>query len=171
MRRQIRFISFLSGASFTLFLLGNVHGSTMECSSCEDIQHAVSLTSIEKRLLQSDPQSIEELDEKAREWFGKFQEGGMLFDGWKEISDDVVQQVPDEKKIKTKVTMLALGVRIGCEWSKENDVRKISTSMLKKWGKQLRKTVADAPVTIPTVINSIEAEVDSILLSPKVTQI
>ena len=83
---------------------------------------------------------------------------------WKEISDDVVQQVPEDAKLATKVTMLALGIRIGCEWSKENDVRKISTTMLKKWGKQLRKTVADAPVQIPTVITSIEAEVDSLLL-------
>ena len=164
MRRKIHIIPFFSiGLLFVLFL-DNGYASAENCISCEDIQHASTLSSIEKRLLQSNPQSIEELDEEAREWFGKFQEGGMLFDGWKEISNDVVRQVPDDEKITTKVTMLALGIRIGCEWSKENDVRKISTTMLKKWGKVLRRTVADTPKQIPIVINSIEAEVDSLLL-------
>ena len=164
MQRKIQLVPFCTAICFFIFFLANGYGSTKNCRSCEDIQHAANLAAIEKRLLQSHPQSIEELDEEAREWFGKFQEGGMLFDGWKEISDDVVQKVPDNKKIETKVTMLALGIRIGCEWSKENDVRKISTTMLKKWGKQLRKTVADSPVKIPMIINSIEAEVDSLLL-------
>jgi hypothetical protein len=164
MRHKILIIPFFSAVLFLTFFQANGFGSAKICISCEDIQHAVNLSVIEKRLLQSNPQSVAELDEEAREWFGKFQEGGMLFDGWKEISNDVVQQVPDDEKIKTKVTMLALGIRIGCEWSKENDVRKISTTMLKKWGKQLRRTVADTPVQIPAVINSIEAEVDSLLL-------
>ncbi len=164
MQGKIQIIPFFSVVLFFTLFQANSYGSAKTCSSCEDIQHAANLAAIEKQLLQSNPQSIEELDEEAREWFGKFQEGGMLFDGWKEISNDVIQQVPDEKKIKTKVTMLALGIRIGCEWSKENDVRKISTTMLKKWGKQLRKTVADTPVQIPTVIKSIEDEVDALLL-------
>ncbi len=164
MRHKIQIIPFFSVVVFFTLFQANGYGSAKTCISCEDIQHAANLAAIEKRLLQSNPQSVEELDEEARQWFGKFQEGGMLFDGWKEISDDVVQQVPDDEKIKTKVTMLALGIRIGCEWSKENDVRKISTTMLKKWGKQLRKTVAKTPVQIPAVINAIEAEVDSLLL-------
>ena len=164
MQRKIQLVPFCTAICFFIFFLANGYCSTVTCTTCEDIQHAANLAAIEKRLLQSNPQSIEELDEEAREWFSTFQEGGMLFDGWKEISDDVVQQVTDDKKIQTKVTMLALGIRIGCEWSKENDVRKISTTMLKKWGKQLRKTVADSPVRIPMVINSIEAEVDSLLL-------
>ncbi len=164
MQHKIQVIPYFSVVLFFTLFQVNGYCSAKTCKSCEDIQHAVNLASIEKRLLQSNLQSIEELDEEAREWFEKFQEGGMLFDGWKEISDDVVEQVPDDEKIKTKVTMLALGIRIGCEWSKENDVRKISTTMLKKWGKQLRKTVADTPVQIPMVINSIEAEVDTLLL-------
>ena len=164
MKRKLQLVPFLAAPWLFAIFLATAHGSTEKCILCEDIQHAADLSAIEKRLLINNIESIAELDEEAREWFGTFQEGGLLFDGWKDISDDVVEKVPEDKKIKTKVIMLALGVKIGCEWSKENDVRKISTDMLKKWGKQIRKTVADSPVKIPTVINSIEAEVDSLLL-------
>jgi len=75
----------------------------------------------------------------------------------------VVAKVPDEKKLKAKVTMLALGLKIGCEWSKENDVRKISTSMLKDWGEKLSTTVTDSPNNLLVVINSIEHEVNKLL--------
>lgn len=139
--------------------------SKQRCFSCEAVQHAANLSVIEKYLQQSNPQTIEELNEEARGWFSTFQEGGMFFDGWKEISDDVVEKVPSEKKIRTKITMLALGVRIGCEWSKDNEIRRISTKMLKEWGGKLRDTVDKRPDNIPHVIRNIEAEVDTLLAS------
>lgn len=135
------------------------------CFSCEAVQHAANLNTIEKHLQQSDPKTVKELSEEAREWFAKFQEGGMLFDGWKEISDDVVSKVPGEKRISIKIAMLALGIRIGCEWSKDNNVRKISTEMLQEWGGQLRDTVEERPEKIPHVIQNIESEVDTLLAS------
>lgn len=164
MQVKYRIVNLVSASCLFLFLPVSAYCSATKCFLCEDVQHAVNLASLEKRLLQSDPQSIEALDKEAQEWFETFQEGGMLFDGWKEISDEVVKQVPDEQKLRTKVTMQALGVRIGCEWSKENDVRKIDTDMLKAWGKELRKTVASSPINISEVISSIEAEVDDLLL-------
>lgn len=135
------------------------------CFSCETVQHAANLSTIEKHLQRTDSQTIEALDEEAREWFATFQQGGMFFDGWKEISDDVVDKVPSEKKIRTKMIMVALGVRIGCEWSKDNEIRKISTKMLKEWGGQLRDTVDERPDNIPNVIRNIESEVDMLLAS------
>ncbi len=130
---------------------------------CESIQHAANLAAIEKRLLQITDSSLESLDEKARGWYSKFQEGGIFFDGWQEISKDVVAKVPEENKIKAKVTMLALGIKIGCEWSKENDVRKISTEMLQEWGRKLKRTVSDSPENLVVLIISIESEVDALL--------
>ncbi|MEN8199340.1 MAG: hypothetical protein ABFR63_04615 [Thermodesulfobacteriota bacterium] len=151
----------------TIFLMMplSANGSDLDGNSGEDVPSTTDLAAIEQQQVkQSSPQSVEDLDEDARAWFTKFQEGGVLFDGWKAISADLVQQVPEEQKLKTKDTMDALGVKIGCEWSKENDVRKISTKMLKKWGKQLRATVAGTPVKIPVVLSTIESEVDSLLL-------
>ncbi len=134
------------------------------CLPCEAIQHAANLSEIEKFLQQGNPQTVAQLDKEAQEWFGTFQEGGMLFDGWKDISDKVIGNVPEKEKVQTKLQMLALGVRMGCEWSKENDIRKISTKMLKNWGKEIRKAVDDRPDEISLVINRIEDEVDILLI-------
>lgn len=135
------------------------------CLSCEASQHAVNLAELEQYLQQGSPKTVAELDEEARDWFGTFQEGGMLFDGWKDISDKVINNVPDSEKVQTKLQMLALGVRMGCEWSKENDVRRISTKMLKNWGREIREVVKKHPADIPHVINKIESEVDVLLFT------
>jgi hypothetical protein len=133
------------------------------CLPCEAIQHAATLAEIEKYLEQSNPLTVAQLDKEAQKWFSTFQEGGMLFDGWKDISDKVINKVPEKAKVQTKLQMLALGVRMGCEWSKENDIRKISTKMLKNWGKEIRKVVDKSPHDIPVVIKRIECEVDALL--------
>ena len=135
------------------------------CLSCEAVQHAAELSEIEKYLQKSDMQSVEQLDEEAKEWFATFQEGGMLFDGWKDISDKVVATVPENEKLQTKLLMLALGIRMGCEWSKDNDIRKISTKMLKSWGKEIREVVDNSPEKIPYVLKRIEWEVDELLIT------
>ncbi len=141
----------------------NAKENSGTCLPCEDVQHAADLAAIEKKLLVFSNNSLELLDEKERDWYETFQKGGLLFDGWQEISDDVVARVPEREKVKTKVSMLALGLKIGCEWSKENDVRKISTDMLKDWGKVIKKTVNKSPHEISVVISSIEHEVDRLL--------
>ena len=164
MIRKIPFIILFSNVSLLMFFLVQAQGKSNNCLPCENLRHAVNLAAIEKRLSQASDTSLQALDEEAKDWYATFQKGGLFFDGWQEISEDVVAMVPDEKKLKTKVTMLALGVRIGCEWSKENDVRKISTKMLQEWGKQLRKTVEHSPDSLSVVITSIESEVDALLL-------
>ena len=135
------------------------------CLSCEAVQHAANLAEIEKYLQQGNLRTVAELDEEARDWFGTFQEGGMLFDGWKDISDKVISNVPDSERVQTKLQMLALGVRMGCEWSKDNDIRKISTKMLKNWGNEIREVVKKRPADIPLVIDKIETEVDALLFA------
>lgn len=128
-----------------------------------DVQHAENLSSIEERLTKYTLMGIENLSAEERKWYDKFQKGGVFFDGWQEISNDVVALAPEEKKVETRVTMQGLGVRIGCEWSKDNEVRKISTDMLKEWGKELRKAVASSSTHVASVINSIEYQVDHLL--------
>lgn len=153
--------------SLLFFALGNAASATetaSTCLPCEAIQHAANLAEIEKYLRQGNPKTVEQLDEEAKEWFSTFQEGGILFDGWKEISDKVINNVPENEKVHTKLQMLALGVRMGCEWSKENDIRRISTKMLKSWGSEIREAVKKRPTEIPQVIKKIEGEVDSLLL-------
>lgn len=52
-----------------------------------------------------------------------------------------------------------LGIRIGCEWSKNNDVRKINTDMLEQWGSELQKAAEDNPDKLPIVIADIRQKV------------
>ena len=150
---------------FTLPLSASASETKSTCLSCEAVQHAAELSEIERYLQKSDMQSVEQLDEEAKEWFATFQEGGMLFDGWKDISDKVIATVPENEKLQTKLLMLALGIRMGCEWSKDNDIRKISTKMLKSWGKEIREVVANSPEKIPYVLKKIEGEVDELLIT------
>ncbi|HID69811.1 MAG TPA: hypothetical protein EYP35_04965 [Desulfobacterales bacterium] len=164
MKQKTLLIALLPVFCFSFLLIVDARGdSSGLCRACQDIQHAADLASIEKRLLEASNDSLEELDQEALDWYAKFQEGGILFDGWQQISEDVVEIVPEQTRIKTKISMLALGIKIGCEWSKDNDIRKISTEMLKNWGKQLRKTVADSPEQLPVIISCIESEVDDLL--------
>jgi len=163
MRLKKRLVIFLAGISGAAILASGVQAAAKECRPCRDVQSAANLASIEKRLRELSLNSSQNLDEEAKDWYAKFQKGGLFFDGWQEISDDVVSKIPSEKKYKIKITMLALGVKIGCEWSKENDVRKISTDMLQEWGKKIRKTTSDSPDHLIAVISSIEHEVNELL--------
>ncbi len=107
---------------------------------------------------------VDNLNDEERNWYEKFQEGLLFFDGWREISEDVMAKVSEEEKVQVKVTMQSLGVKIGCEWSKDNDIRKISTDMLKNWGKDLRKaSKGDSSQQVMLALQSIEYEVDELL--------
>ncbi len=157
-----RFTSLVVILALALFV-ADVDTNKALAVDLNDVQHAEKLSSIEERLTKYTLMGIENLSAEERKWYDKFQNGGMFFDGWQDISNDVVAQVPEEKKIETRVTMQGLGVKIGCEWSKDNEVRKISTDMLKEWGKELRKAVANSSTHVASVIHSIEYQVDHLL--------
>lgn len=124
--------------------LATTHVNSALSADLNDCQHAANLSSIEKRLSIYSSMSTGKMTSEEQKWYNKFQKGGLFFDGWQDISQDVVSKVPEEEKLKTKVTMQVLGDKIGSEWCKKNDIRKISTDMLKEWGSQLRKAVASS---------------------------
>lgn len=157
-----RFTSLAFLGALTLSLTG-VEGNVTMAADLEDSQHAANLASIEKRLSIYSTKSTGKLSSEELKWYNKFQKGGLFFDGWQDISEDVVAKVPEEEKLKTRVTMQVLGDKIGTEWCKNNDIRKISTDMLKEWGSQLRKAVASSSTEITPVLHSIEYEVDRLL--------
>lgn len=146
-----------------VFFVADADTNKAQAAELNDVQHAANLSSIEERLTKYTLMGIENLSAEERKWYNKFQKGSMFFDGWQDISNDVVAQVPEQKKVETRVTMQGLGVRIGCEWSKDNEIRKISTDMLKEWGKELRKAVASSSTHVASVIHSIEYQVDHLL--------
>lgn len=102
------------------------------------------------------------LTKDERKWFIKFQEGNFLVDGWQDITASILEKTPVAEKPKQKILLAELGNKIGTEWCKDNDIRKVDTDMLKIWGKQLKNTVKENPAHLETVLVAISNELDSL---------
>ncbi|MDU9048615.1 MAG: hypothetical protein Q3M30_07170 [Candidatus Electrothrix sp. Rat3] len=101
-----------------------------------------------------------QLSEDEKEWFTTFQEGTFYVQGWKEITSEILGKIQQEnKREELQRSLNYLGIRIGCEWSKNNDVRKINTDMLEQWGSELQKAAEDNPDKLPIVIADIRQKV------------
>ncbi len=102
----------------------------------------------------------EKLSKEEQEWFTTFQEGTFYVQGWQEITTEILARFSKESDKKTlRRSLNLLGIRIGCEWSKSNDVRKIDTDMLEKWGARLQKTAEERPDELPMLIADIQQKV------------
>ena len=103
------------------------------------------------------------LSEKERDWFMTFIRGNILAEGWGQITTDLLQHVADEEQEHQLLLLNQLGTKIGREWCRDNDVRRITTSMLSDWGSQLRKAAKKEPQRLAEVIRHIDSEVNSLL--------
>ncbi|WP_446010862.1 hypothetical protein [Candidatus Electrothrix sp.] len=102
----------------------------------------------------------EKLSKEEKEWFTTFQEGTFYVQGWKEISAEILDKVKQEnEKEVLRRSLNLLGIRIGCEWSKRNDIRKIDTDMLEQWGAELQKIAEEKPDKLPVLIADIQDKV------------
>ena len=108
---------------------------------------------------------LSKLSHEEKEWYEKFQNGIPFFDGWKQISHNIISDFPDRDQIKLKESLKTLGKKIGVEWCRDNAVRRIDTEMLRKWGKVLDKAVDHGIAHVTDTINRVEKEVDDILIS------
>lgn len=103
------------------------------------------------------------LTEDEKYWFVKFQEGNMFADGWQQISEMILEKTSPADLHKQKELLASLGKKIGLEWCKDNDTRKIDTSQLKAWGKILKNAAKKEPEMLGVVLASIDKEVDTLL--------
>lgn len=101
-----------------------------------------------------------QLSEEEKEWFTTFQEGTFYTQGWQEITTEILEKIPQESEKETlRESLDRLGIRIGCEWSKDNEVRKINTDMLETWGSLLQEVAEKDPKELPVVIADIQQKV------------
>lgn len=98
-----------------------------------------------------------------RKWYHRFQEGIPYFDGWKKITQAVVEKFPEHERETRLAAMQALGFKIGYEWSRDNRVRKVNTDMLKVWGRELRTAGAENHVQLAQALYKIDSEVETLL--------
>ena len=82
-------------------------------------------------------------DAKHRLWYARFWTGkctGLAFyecragePYWNATIRSLVAAAPPERRLAFAARLLALGRKIGHEWAKENDVRRISTDHIRSW--------------------------------------
>lgn len=106
---------------------------------------------------------IAQLSNEERDWYNKFQDGLMFFDGWKDISQNILVCLPQEKRGGTRELLEAMGIRIGTEWSKNNETRKINTDQLRSWGDRLKEAQKEGAERLQETVKIISTEVDAIL--------
>ena len=71
---------------------------------------------------------------------------------WYDLMQDVLQRAPMADAVQACQRLFALGQRIGHEWARENDVRRISTDDLKTW----RGVLLSVSIKPAVAINEIE---------------
>lgn len=98
-----------------------------------------------------------------QKWYKTFQEGNILVDGWVIVSQDILAKLPAAQQPEQQANLERLGDKIGREWAKDNEIRKIDTDMLKKWGKELKAASKKDSEALTLAINRISRQVDSIL--------
>ena len=100
---------------------------------------------------------------KEEEWFEKFYDGTVFVQGWKYHMNDMLKMVPADKKEMIRGLLDDFGKKIGYEWAKDNNVRKIDTAMLQKWGDDLRTAGDKGLEALIEKISLLDSEADSIL--------
>ena len=73
------------------------------------------------------------------EWVLSFYQGNLAYQsGWQDIQDYIYEAPAPEAEQKLLEQLSLLGIAIGSEWSKHNDVRQIDTRMLSLWGSTIQ---------------------------------
>ena len=106
---------------------------------------------------------VSDLSSEEQEWFFTFIKGNFFAEGWEQISSEILDNTLDHERESLQARLHALGSKIGFEWCKGNETRKIHTAMLKEWGRELKKTAEDAPHLLTEVVHRIDKEVEEIL--------
>ncbi len=132
-----------------------VAAETKENDSAPHNKDAVGKEDVQKQIAQ--------MSEKEKTWFLKFQNGIPFFDGWKDISQNIISNFPEQEKERIKTSLKKLGNKIGIEWAKDNAIRKIDTDMLRGWGKKLEKALDKGFKHVTETVHRVDREVDEIL--------
>lgn len=103
------------------------------------------------------------MSEDEQEWFFTFLKGNLFADGWERISSEILMSTRDQEREEQQERLDELGYKIGREWCKGNDTRKIHTSMLRKWGRELQDAADETPHLLTEVLQRIDTEINELL--------
>ncbi len=109
------------------------------------------------------PAREQELTERERAWLETFYKGNMLADGWERVTEEILSKTPREMQEEQKKVLEVLGEKIGREWCRDNQVRRIDTRMLRQWGEKLKQAAEEDPRKLAETIRKIDQKVNEIL--------
>ncbi|MFH2124065.1 MAG: hypothetical protein ABIJ50_11360 [Pseudomonadota bacterium] len=157
-------ISFLILLSSLLFSVHGIAGQSQDDQQAEKSTQQDDVIVIASSGFSHAPEAVlATLSPGERKWYHRFQEGIPLFDGWKKITQAVVEKFPEHERANRLAAMQELGLKIGYEWSRDNHVRRVNTDMLRAWGKDLRKAGAESHVQLANVLYKIDSEMNTLL--------
>lgn len=93
------------------------------------------------------------------EWVLSFYQGNLAYQsGWLDIADYLIEAPDEAQDMNLMAQLQSLGVAIGSEWSKHNDVRLIDTRMLSLWGStiQLASDYQQQRQSIEAIVEDVE---------------
>ena len=100
------------------------------------------------------------VNKNQQEWYKKFYEGTFLVKGWKSRMNEVLKGLSPEDKGEMGQRLETLGKKIGMEWAKDNDVRRIDTAQLQRWGNDLQNASQKGGEALADQIQQLNGEVD-----------
>jgi hypothetical protein len=109
------------------------------------------------------PAAAEQLSAKEKAWFDTFQRGTVYARGWQDITEAILAKAPAAIKSDLERNLNDLGARIGREWSRNNDIRRIDNAMLRQWGDMLEQAAEREPERIPQVVAKLNQKVVALL--------
>lgn len=94
-------------------------------------------------------------------WVTRFYTGNGPVPGWLDMTEQVLQRSPPERRANISQRLFELGGRIGREWAKHNDVRRLNTRSAGVWRDALLEALARDELDM--YLERLSADVDALL--------
>jgi hypothetical protein len=94
-------------------------------------------------------------------WIRTFFEGTWLVPGWNARVASLVDEAADPGQPALRARLEKLGHRIAPEWARENDVRRIDSTDLERWGRRMSDARQRGRAALMDEIAKVETEVEA----------
>ncbi|MDY6981525.1 MAG: hypothetical protein SV422_00405 [Pseudomonadota bacterium] len=93
-------------------------------------------------------------------WVTRFYTGNGPVPGWLDMTEQVLERLPPERRGNIEARLFDLGGRIGAEWAKDNSVRRINTRAAGVWRDALLEALAQDD--LDAFLDRLSADVDAL---------
>ena len=94
-------------------------------------------------------------------WITRFYKGFSIAPGWLSLTEQVLENLEEPQKSEVNQRLYHLGAKIGTEWAKDNEVRKLNTRNASVWRDGLIESLRQNDLN--NYITRVEEDVESIL--------